>query len=337
MGRWADAFAIRSELFDRCVRHAKIGTAIPELVPQGWLLLRWDRLDAAEEMAELSLQLSRMHELRREQARSATLMGVIRHRQTDISGAEHHFREALELARDSCDDDLIAGICQNLGVLANSTGDLREARALYLEAICACVRAGNPRIAGSTFNNLGMACSDLQEWMEAEIHFLRGIEIAVRVDDRPLLALLTTGRAEPLIHTGEFDAAEATLRRAETLGLQLNDHVVLADVHRYRGMIARLRGDLATASEHLSRAARIAEESSLELEQAEIMEETAHLRRAEGRSGAAKVLLRESLHSYQHLGARSDITRVERTMEKWRDREGEPMAQPVAGAGGALS
>jgi tetratricopeptide (TPR) repeat protein len=154
--------------------------------------------------------------------------------------------------------------------------------------------------------------------MEAEIAFLRGIEIGERLEDHALLALLCTGRAEPLIRTGEFDAAESTLARAETLGSQLNDQVVLADVCRYRGMIARLKGDFAQASSHLERAANIAADSSLELEQAEVMEETARLRRAEGRTGAANVLLREALRSYQRLGARSDIERVERTAEKWR-------------------
>lgn len=328
-GRWDDAYLGYEQVVQLCARAGLIRPLVGTLLAQARVLHLSGRAEAALELAELALQISRRCELGRESARATNMVGFIRHGQQAWSDANRSYVEALELARTVADDELIAAICQNLGVVATATGKLREARALFLEAICASVRFGIAVSAASAYNNLGMVCSDLGEWMESEVYFQRGIELAERLDDRSLLARMTTGCAEPLIHTGEFERAESTLVRAEALGVQLDDPVVLADVHRFRGTMARLRGDFEAATLHLERAARIAELASLDLELAEVMEETARLRRAEGRMGAARVLLHEALRNYRRLGATSDIVRMERAAGEWRPRAASPSDQGI--------
>src|SRR3712207_9401585 len=74
--------------------------------------------------------------------------------------------------------------CQNLGVIANIMGDLREARIRYLESIGSAVRSGRKLNEAASYNNLGMVCTDLGEFLEAGLYFDRGLEIAERIGDR---------------------------------------------------------------------------------------------------------------------------------------------------------
>jgi hypothetical protein len=53
------------------------------------------------------------------------------------------YEEALQLAYEAGDGVLIGMICQNMGVLANITGDLSEARRCYLECVATTLRTGD--------------------------------------------------------------------------------------------------------------------------------------------------------------------------------------------------
>lgn len=316
-GRWDEAFTQHNEAFRLAVREADTALMVRALLGTARNLHQSGRFDAAEEVADMSLIIARCVAATREIARATNMLGVIRHLQEDWHGAQGFYREALESARDEGDDELIAAICQNLGVVANALGDLREARVLYLEGISASVRAGKALMTGLTYNNLGMVCSDLEEWTEAEVHFLRGVEIAEHVDDVLLLARLSTGRAEPLIRTGEFAAARASLDRAEELAQRLDDDCALSDIYRHRGTMARLENSLEAAEAHLERSLSIAKGANLDLEEAETLEQMALLRQAQGRQGAARMMLREARRIYGSLGAQRDLARLDALGESW--------------------
>src|SRR4028118_865385 len=136
---------------------------------------------------------------------------------------------------DVSDDELVGHVCQNLGVLANMQGKLREARIHYLESIGSCVRSGNKRNELTAYNNLGFVCGELGEWMEAEVYFDRAVEIAERIGDSAHIASVLANRSLPLIHVGELARARDTLRRA---GEAARRH----DRRRPRGDRARPRG-----------------------------------------------------------------------------------------------
>ncbi|CAN5799577.1 hypothetical protein BH23GEM6_BH23GEM6_02620 [soil metagenome] len=192
-----------------------------------------------------------------------------------------------------------------------------RARALYLEAICSWVRSACPSVAATIYNNLGMVCADLEEWMEAEMHFLRGIEIAERSGQPLQLAHLVTGGAEPLIRMGEFETARASLVRAEALATELQDSKILADVFRFKAMIARLEGEYDEAESHLTRALEITEAARTEQELGEALEEMARLRWATQRRGKARMVLREARRVYRSVGAEQDVARLDSTLTSW--------------------
>lgn len=279
---------------------------------------RWQgRLEEAEELAELSREVAERAGLHQAAARAINMLAAILHHRAELDGARALYTAALERAREVRDDELIGSVCQNLGIIANVQGDLREARALYLESLGSTVRSGNARAAVSTYNNLGMVCSDLQEWMEAEVCFRRGIEIAEQQGNATLLASLCANRAEPLIGVGDLDRALETLDRAEAESSRLEGPGPESDVARMRGVVARRRGDLRGANQHLSQALLIAAKAGQELERAEALEELAYLRREEGRTAEARPMLREARQGYRALGAARDAARVEGLLAAW--------------------
>jgi tetratricopeptide (TPR) repeat protein len=316
-GDRAEADRAYSALFSSAAQAGRVADLVDALRGHARIRNSLCEYEEADEMARLSWTIASLHGLTAAAARAANICGIIRHAQGDLEAAREIYEQVVELAREAGDDETLGIGCQNLGVVLNARGDLRDARALYLEAICSWVRSPRPHVAANIYNNLGMVCADLEEWMESEIHFLRGIEIAERVGQPQQLAQLCTGRAEPLIRMGEFQAARKSLNRAEALAVELDDSRILVDVYRFRAMIARLEGEYGRAEEWLNRALAIAESRKIEQEHGEALEEMARLRWAMERRGAARVVLREARRIYESLGAEQDVTRLDSTAHEW--------------------
>jgi hypothetical protein len=278
---------------------------------------RQGRLEEADEMARLGEQLAVLHDLPRAAARAVNVRAMIRIALQDLDGARALFGRAMEGARRTRDDELLGLVAQNLGALANIQGDLREARLLYLESVAAAVRSGNKANAMMAYNNLGMLAADLREWLESELYFDRGIEIAQRLEHRPMLAKLHANSAEPLIHMGEPQRAAAALDRAEEVAVALGDPGTLALAMRFRAVLARLAGDHDAADAYLAQAAAHASAEGLELERAEILGGVARLRWAQGRHAEARAALHEARERFAALGAAREIRRLDEVLAEW--------------------
>jgi len=311
LGNWDAA----EEAYRRLFRAAQVAQRVPDMVDalRGGARIRriQGRWELAEELAELSREIAERHGLHAAAARAVNILALVRYSQQDWPAARTLFLDALERARDLGDDELIGFACQNAGVASYYLGDLREARTLYLESIGSFVRSRAADSAPLAYNNLGLVCCDLGEWMEAEIYFGRGIEIAERLGRSPLLARLHANRAEPLACVGDLSRARESLDRAEAVARELRDDGVLTDVERLRGTVALRGGDLARAAEHLERSLSMAEAAGMQLERAQALREIGRLREAEGRREEGRAAYREARETFAALGASLDVLRTD--------------------------
>ncbi len=329
-GDWIGAARIYSALFAEA-RTSGDPAAMAECLRKGARAThRAGNEDEAAELAQLSLEIADRNGLQALAARAENLLALFAHSAGRLQEAEALYSTALDRAREADDGELIGAVCQNLGVLANIRGDLREARALYFECVGSVVRSGDRAAAMAAYNNLGMVCGDLREWLEAEIYFGRGIEIARQSGDTPMLAKLLVNRAEPLIEFGELDQACTALRDAEELAENLEDDCLRVDILRFRARINRIREDYAEAEHQIDHALRTAREAELRLEEAEVQEEAAYLRWAEGRPGPARMLLREAAHLFDSIGAREDCERLQRVARDWAPEDASEGAPALA-------
>lgn len=302
-GRLEDAAAAYEELFRQAAAAGAVQWIVDSLRWHAWVRGRQRRFQEAEELAELSGEIADACGLQRESARIMNLLGTFRHEQGDLDGAYLRYSAALEQAREIGDDQLVGFICQNLGVYTNMQGDLRGARVLYLESIAGTLASEDETNLAMAYNNLGMVCTELAEWIEAEVYFDRGIEVARRLDDRAQLARLCANRAEPLIRTGEAMRGRASLEQAEQHAIACGAQSTLARIASLRALAARLEGDFSAAEAHVNAALDIARTGLLLLAEAEAMEELARLRYEQGRIGEAHSDAATARSLYRRLGA----------------------------------
>jgi tetratricopeptide (TPR) repeat protein len=300
-GRWAEAEAAYRDLFDKeLTANGNAPRAADALRHQAVACRRQNRFEEAEELATLSWKVAELCGYVEGAARAVNGLAATYYWQGDLARAKHLYKTAQTLGLDAGDDEVIGFSCQNLSVIEFFTGDLREARSLCLEAIASAVRSGSTRTTAGVYNNLGLICTDLREWMEAELYFDRGIEIAAENEDRALLAILHTNRARPLTKVGDFSPARASLAAAEAVAAHIGDRGTLAEIEVGRATIARLQGDFAAADAHLSRALSLSAEGGLERENALAIE-----------------ALRRASEIFRSLSSVRDTARVDARLTEW--------------------
>jgi tetratricopeptide (TPR) repeat protein len=330
-GHHAAAGQLYSRAFRTAIYEVRIQEAVDALRGQARVLKEEGRLTEAEELADLSREMAERYGLVRAAARATNLLAVTRFAQRDWVRSRELYEQALDLAIQIGDDDLIGLVCLNLGVLANMRGSFHDARVRYLESIGSSVRSGNKLTEIMAYNNLGMVCSDQEEWMEADLYFDRGIEIAERTGDAPQLARLCANRAEPLLHVGEVARARASVDRAAEIAGRIAFPELVVEVARFRGMVDLAAGDLASAERNLRESARLAVRVGLELERGDALRELGRLLAFTGRKDEALPVLAESAEIFTAVGAVVEAQRVEGMITALA----AGLAQPLAPAGAA--
>ncbi len=292
------------------------------------------RLDEAEEMAELSLEIAMRAELPRETARAANVLGLILYARGAIHDAADLYEFALDSAREVRDDELIGLVCANLGVVANIRGNFGLAFTCYLESIAAAVRTGSVQASVLGYNNLGLLASDVREWMQADLLLHRALEMAEELGDATFTTTLLLNRVEPLIQVGELDAAQEVLDRAEGMAERIQNVRELAEAARFRGLLARRRGDETAATGYLARSLLLATRAGLRLERAEALEQIALQHHDAGRADAARTHLSEASAEFFAAGATRDCARCRELLSAWAppDDGGTVPALRIAGA-----
>lgn len=316
-GHWTAAESAYAEIFQAALVTRDILGAVDALRGQSRALRQQQRYDHAEDLALLSQEIAERHGLEMAAARAINTIATIRYFQEDWSGARVLYSATLERAREIGDDDLMGLVFQNLGVVMNLLGDLREARLLYLESICSSVRSQNKESEMMAYNNLGKLCLFLEEWLEAGLYLDRGIEIAERLGNTDQLSRLCMNRAEAMIQMDELRPARSLLDRANELALRVMDREIQADVQRFHAAIARREGDHEGAASRLARALEISSGANLALEHAKALEELALLQRDRGDEAAAIETLRQARVSYEALNARWNLEKVDGLLERW--------------------
>lgn len=281
------------------------------------MLRELGRLDEAQEQAELSLDIATRADLLYEAARAVNILGTILYVAGDIHQARDLYAIALESGRELRKDELILAACVNLGVLANIRGDLRSAFNFYLESLASSVRTGNVEAWLAGYNNLGLLAADAREWMQADLLFHRALELADELGDATVTTTLMLNRVEPLIHVGELDAAQELLDRAEAMAERIQNVRELAEAARFRGLLARRRGDEEGASGYLAKSLLLATRAGLRLERAEALEQMALLHYDAGREDAARTHLNEACAEFFAAGATRDCGRCRETLSEW--------------------
>jgi DNA-binding CsgD family transcriptional regulator len=185
------------------------------------------------------------------------------------AGARHAQREAasylqtaFELAqRGESDKELRADLIEELAQAKQSSGDYRNALALWEQAQREASAAhALPRLAAIE-RRLGNLHYSQGRFVEALAHYDMGIAAAERSHDELTLAKLLTSKTTSLEALGDTKAQAKALRDALEIAERLNDKKLLARVHRASALFYLWIGIRDRAASHAMHALEFAQAS----------------------------------------------------------------------------
>ena len=274
----------------------------------GVLAYRRGAGDEAGEICRRSLAVAEQSGTPLVIAQALNTLAVMALERGDLALARAHFSEALPLGTGN--DDVVARIEQNLGIIDNIQGNLDNALVHYQASLQSYTRAGNDGGRALTYHNLGMINADQKRWNEADRCFQQSRDLARGVGDRHLEGLCLLNRAEVLIARQLYDAARSSAEQALAIFDELGAQLDKADAYRMLGVVFREvhRPELAEA--RLVSARQMAAAANSILSEAEACRELGQLYQEQGRNRDALTLLNAAHGLFARLEARHDLVDV---------------------------
>lgn len=286
-------------------------------------LLRWigtvrdlrGELELACETYEVSIAIAEAHGDRIRVAAALNCLGVVAQTVGDLAGAELRYRSAREIAEAAGDDPLVAMADQNLATVANIRGEVQQALESYRNALRRLLLLGRDESAASVLNNMGMAHVDLQQWEEAAASFDRAYDLADRVRDSALLAVIDLNRAELHLRQGQLNTAREACDRAFELYGRLGSDSGRGESFKLYGCIARHAGKPYLSDSHFDAALELALRSGDPLLEAEVEAERAILFLDAEENQEALRSLNRAHHLFGELQARRELFDLDRRLD----------------------
>lgn len=227
----------------------------------------------------------------------------------DIQCARNTYRRALDLGGDVL--ELRARVEQNLGVLANTQGDVAGALSHYQRSLDACRTLGDEKGCAIAYHNLGMLSADRELWDDADRYYAQSIAIAESIGDVHLRGLCLLNHSEVHLARQRYDTARQNAEAALGIFDQLGARLDKADAYKVIGVVFRETGRHALAESRLRAAIEHAVSTGSVLSEAESSRELARLYQAMGRNQEALTFLNSAHRLFGRLDARRDLVDVD--------------------------
>lgn len=248
--------------------------------------------------------------------RAINLLGAANFEVGDLSAAEAHFAQALELGNLEGDALLVARATNNLGAVANVRGRRQAALSMYQLAVPAYQRIGSALGLAESFHNMAITFRDLQRLDMADEYERRALEYAREAGSARLEAMARAGRAELSLLRGEPGVAVAGARRGAREFRAIGDHTGEANALRLAGAAYAALGRPQDALDALDQAIELARRHGRTLIEAEALHTRAELHATAGRSEAALEDARAAMVLYERLGATAERETLAELIER---------------------
>jgi putative nucleotidyltransferase with HDIG domain len=241
-------------------------------------------------------------------AEALNTLGVIEMITGDPREARKTFQQALGLGGSAL--ALLARVEQNLGILANIQGELDEAKDRYTRSYEAYRDCGDEHGCALAYGNLGIVHTHLGRFDDADRYFEKCREIADRAGDAHLMGASLVNHADVHLARRRFDDARRDAEAALAIFDQLGARGEKSEAYRVIGVVYRETGRPALAESRLRSAIELAVASGSTLKEAEASRELALLYQTMGRNQEALSLLNAAHRLFGHLDARVDLVNV---------------------------
>ena len=319
-GKWSEARSkYQSLLADRSLTAAAqssvlrwIGrTHAEEGNPDVALSLLKRAVAAAEESGDVGVE-----------ARALNGLAVIEQTLGNMDQSEELYGRARVRAAGAGDDMLLAVLDQNLGTVANIRGNLELALRSYESSRKRFKALGLFSYEAHLLNNVGMVCTDLGRWDDAEAAYGAACDACARGEETGLLRRIEVNQVELWIARRDLDKArercERLLRDAQR---ESNGSAPwLGEVYKHYGVVCREQKQLDRADDWFAKAAKAGESARDLLLSAETAREQAELYWMQSRNTDTLQALNAAHRWFTQLRAERDLDAVARRNGRLEER-----------------
>jgi tetratricopeptide (TPR) repeat protein len=272
---------------------------------------RLGRLALGQQWAMVAQLRARLLNDRALEVRALNVSGAIALERGGIDEANYFLTRAQEQASQDNDMATVGRCANNLGIIANLQGDYTRAVGAYTRAVTAYQTAGHDRGLVESQHNLGITYREqgrLDAALQAADAAVRGAE---RLSDQQLEAQALAGRAEIQVARGEPLLAIQEAERALAVHRALKDAVRETEDLRILAGALSLAGKTQDAEVMLGKVIDRATEHDRPLLVATAQRDLAHLLARTGDVAAGKTAALMARATFQRLGARREIDRLD--------------------------
>ena len=308
-GRWADA----CEVYENLVRdpEANVSTRLAALRWLGRAYLEQGNRAAALDVLEAAVASADIIGSPAAVAQALIVVGIAYQVGGDLDQAATIYAAARAKAELAGDGARIAMIDQNLGTVAIIRGDLRGALEAFRLSHLGYQTLGMRNHEAQVLNNIALAYMELGELADAEAAYNQAAQAFEEEGDHARQLDLAVNKVQLYIAGRRFD--EALTQCEKLLSVATDDSAPWrGEVFRHMGVIARERGDFATACENLLKAERHALERGDLLLRADVSEQLAEVYWAQKRHREMLQRLNEGHSLYSQLKAQHRVAQVEK-------------------------
>jgi predicted ATPase/class 3 adenylate cyclase len=252
-------------------------------------------------------------------ARLQNNLGLLRWRQGDYDSALSSFQQALKLLAQIGDIEALAFTYTNLGLLRTDRGELEQARDELRNSLEAALRIGHPLEIARARVHFARVHLYLGDTAQALSDLEDGLRIFRELHSQENLIEVCYLLGECWAEMGDLNQAEdwgqQGLELVSGAGEAALDHSAeYGRILRLLGKIARQRGDLEKAGQHLRKSLAIFQVLQDRLELGKAHYQLALLALNQRDPASARAQLQEALTIFEKLGSKLELRRVKEAL-----------------------
>lgn len=247
-------------------------------------------------------------------------MAVVHLQRGDLDRAKELFADAHAAAAPTDADRLKAMIAQNLGIIASTRGDFHAALDHYGSALLTFRAAGLGEYVGPLLNNMGLDFTRLDRLDEAQAAYEEAIVQCAASGDTPHRLLALSNSIDLWLARGEISRAMSMCRTLLDEAAAARDFRTLGETQKHLGVIARMRGELGEAEQHLADAYENANRREDLLLAAETAREQAELYERMGKNKETLQALSLSHRLFTGLRAQHNLSDLQKRIARLETR-----------------
>ena len=216
-------------------------------------------------------------------------------------------QEALKMFQNTQENEKLARIQFNLGIIYSDLGEPRDSELQFRDAASTYRRSDDKRGVIRTYNELSRICFTRAKYDQAVEYLSDGAEYCEEIKDQKLAAAMYGNLGTVYVITDRWSKAREELLKSLNLNKSCKNEVNVCRSYLSLGNVSILLREFAQAEEYLKKAERIVYDSSLAREAAIFHEYAGQLAFVQGEFDAAHQHYGEAVKLGQQIAPRSAI------------------------------